>query len=63
MPPETKQVQVAMLKPGNGKTHRAYLSCYCTTTYDALRAVVFDFAESRGGQHACAFLGRPGEHG
>lgn len=29
----------------------------------ALRAVVFDFADSRGGQHARAFLGLPGAHG
>ena len=57
------ETPVAMLKPGNGKTHRAYLWSYCTTSYSALRAVVFDFADSRGGQHARAFLGLPGEHG
>jgi transposase len=57
------ETPVAMLSPGNGKTHRAYLWSYCTTAYDALRAVVFDFADSRGGQHARAFLGLPGEHG
>ena len=28
------ETPVAMLKPGNGKTHRAYLWSYCTTTYD-----------------------------
>jgi transposase len=56
------ETPVAMLKPGNGKTHRAYLWSYCTTKYSALRAVVFDFADSRGGQHARAFLGLPGEH-
>ena len=56
------ETPVAMLKPGNGKTHRAYLWSYCTTSYSALRAVVFDFADSRGGQHARAFLGLPGEH-
>jgi transposase len=57
---------VAMLKPANlrdGKTHRAYLWSYCTTSYDALRAVVFDFADSRSGQHARAFLGLPGDEG
>ena len=60
------ETPVAMLKPANlrdGKTHRAYLWSYCTTSYDALRAVVFDFADSRGGHHARAFLGLPGEQG
>jgi transposase len=57
------ETPVAMLDPGKGKTHRAYLWSYCTTPYDPLRAVVFDFADSRGGQHARAFLGLPGEQG
>ena len=57
------ETPVAMLKPGHGKTHRAYLWSYCTTAYDALPAVVFDFADSRGGQHARAFLGLGGENG
>jgi transposase len=57
------ETPVAMLKPGNRKTHRAYLWSYCTTTYSQTRAVVFDFADSRGGQHARNFLGLPGEGG
>jgi transposase len=57
------ETPVAMLKPGNGKTHRAYLWSYCTTTYNATKAVVFDFADSRGGQHARDFLGLPGKDG
>ena len=57
------ETPVAMLKPGNGKTHRAYLWSYCTTTYNPIRAVVFDFADSRGGQHCRAFLGLPGQDG
>ena len=57
------ETPVAMLKPGNGKTHRAYLWSYCTTTYSQTKAVVFDFADSRGGQHARDFLGLPGEGG
>jgi len=57
------ETPVAMLKPGNRKTHRAYLWSYCTTTYNPTRAVVFDFAESRGGQHARDFLGLPGDGG
>ena len=57
------ETPVAMLKPGNRKTHRAYLWSYCTTTYNPTRAVVFDFADSRGGQHARDFLGLPGQGG
>ena len=34
---------------------------YCTTSLNPLRAVVFDFADSRGGQHVRAFLGLPGD--
>ena len=54
------ETPVAMLKPGNGKTHRAYLWSYCTTSFNPVRAVVFDFADSRGGQHVRDFLGLPG---
>lgn len=57
------ETPVAMLKPGNGKTHRAYLWSYCTTTYNDTKAVVFDFADSRAGQHARDFLGLPSEDG
>jgi transposase len=54
------ETPVAMLKPAgerDGKTHRAYVWTYCTTQYDPVKAVVFDFAESRGGQHVREFLG------
>jgi len=54
------ETPVAMLKPGHGKTHRAYLWSYCTTPFNPIQAVVFDFADSRGGQHVRAFLGLPG---
>jgi transposase len=40
------ETPVAMLKPGAGKTHRAYLWSYCTTGYNPTKAVVFDFADS-----------------
>ena len=50
------ETPVAMLKPGNKKTHRAYIWTYCTTRYDELKAVVFDFAEGRGGQYVRSFL-------
>jgi transposase len=53
------ETPVAMLKPGNGKTHRAYLWSYCTTSFNPIKAVVFDFADSRGGQHVRDFLGLP----
>ena len=45
---------VAMLKPGAGKTHGAYLWSYCTIQFNPVQGVVFDFADSRGGQHAPA---------
>ena len=51
------ETPVAMLKPGKGKTHRAYLWSYCTTSIADVKAVVFDFADSRAGQHARDFLG------
>ena len=54
------ETPVAMLKPGLGKTHRAYLWSYCTTSFNPMRAVVFDFADSRGGQHVREFLGLSG---
>jgi len=51
------ETPVAMLKPGIGKTHRAYIWSYCTTHYDDVQAVVYDFTDSRGGKHARRFLG------
>ena len=54
------ETPVAMLKPGHGKTHRAYLWSYCKTSFNPMKAVVFDFAETRGGQHVRELLGLPG---
>jgi transposase len=54
------ETPVAMLKPAgqrDGKTHRAYIWSYCTTSWDEIKAVVFDFAEGRGGQYVRGFLG------
>ncbi len=51
------ETPVAMLSPGKGKTHRAYLWSYCSTEFDTLRGVVYDFAESRAAAHPKAFLG------
>ena len=45
------ETPVAMLAPGKGKTHRAYLWVYRTTNFVAKRAVVFDFTASRAGEH------------
>lgn len=53
------ETPVAMLKTGHSTTHRAYLWSYCTTKFNPLTAVVFDFADSRVGQHARDFLGLP----
>lgn len=50
------ETPVAMLKPGTGKTHRAYLWAYAPGAYEDIRAVVYDFCESRAGAHARAFL-------
>lgn len=55
------ETPVAMLDPGTGKTHRAYLWSYCTPGYAKRQIVVFDFAEGRAGRHAAQFLGHPGE--
>ncbi|OGQ57878.1 MAG: transposase [Deltaproteobacteria bacterium RIFCSPLOWO2_02_FULL_53_8] len=51
------ETPVAMLKPGHGKTHRAYLWSYCTTGFNTFKAVIFDFTDSRAGRHADQFLG------
>ena len=51
------ETPVAMLSPGNRKTHRAYLWAYAPGAFEELRAVIYDFAESRAGEHARAFLG------
>ena len=50
------ETPVAMLSPGKGRTHRAYLWTYGTSQYDTLKAIVYDFADSRAGEHARRFL-------
>jgi transposase len=50
------ETPVAMLDPGNGKTHRAYLWGYATTAYDPIKAVIFEFCEGRAGKHPKRFL-------
>jgi transposase len=51
------ETPVPMLKPGLGRTHRAYLWSYSTNEYDELKMVIYDFTEGRGGVHAREFLG------
>jgi transposase len=51
------ETPVPMLKPGLGRTHHAYLWSYSSSEYDELPAVIYDFADSRSGHHARAFLG------
>jgi transposase len=54
------ETPVAMLKPGNKKTHNAYVWTYCTSTFNPTKAVVFNFAETRSGQNVREFLGLEG---
>ncbi len=51
------ETPVAMLAPGKGKTHRAYLWAYAAATSQNLKAVVYDFTAGRSGENARAFLG------
>ncbi len=51
------ETPVQMLKPGKGTTHRAYLWAYAPGAFEDIRAVVYDFCESRAGEHARRFLG------
>ena len=52
------ETPVEMLKPGNKKTHRAYLWAYAPGVFEDLKAVVYDFCESRAGEHARTFFGK-----
>jgi transposase len=50
------ETPVAMLDPGKGKTHRAYLWSYSIGAFEPIKAVIYDFADSRAGKHAQEFL-------
>lgn len=52
------ETPVAMLDPGAGKTHRAYLWSYSVGALEPMKAVVYDFTDSRAGHHAQAFVGQ-----
>ena len=45
------ETPVALLAPGKGKTHRAYMWVYRSTDYAAQRAVWFDFCRGRSSEH------------
>jgi transposase len=51
------ETPVAMLKPGAGKAHRAYLWAYSPGAFEDVKAVVYDFTETRSGKNAQQFLG------
>jgi transposase len=51
------ETPLQMLKPGTGKTHRAYLWAYATGAFEDTKAVVYDFCDSRAGENAKVFLG------
>ena len=55
------ETPVAMLAPGKGKTHRAYLWAYAARASEPIKAVVYDFTPGRSGEHARAFLGHDSE--
>lgn len=57
------ETPIAMLDPGAGKTHRAYLWTYCSTALQPTKLVVFDFAEGRASRYPAEFLGHPGQGG
>lgn len=50
------ETPVRMLKPGSRGTHRAYLWAYTPGAFESLKAVVYDFTESRAGNHAREFF-------
>lgn len=53
------ETPVQVLKRGSerdGKTHRAYLWAYTPGRHEQMKAVVYEFCESRAGKHAREFL-------
>ncbi len=53
------ETPVAMLKPkhlSDGKTHKAYIWSYCTTSFNVTKAAVFQFTEGRSGENVQPFL-------
>jgi transposase len=56
------ETPVAVLAPGKGKTHRAYLWAYASAAHERIKAVVYDFTQGRAGEHARDFLGHGDKH-
>jgi transposase len=54
---QADETPVSRLAPGEGKTHRSYLWSYVTGAFEPLKAVVYDFTDSRSGENARDFLG------
>ena len=54
------ETPVQMLKPGDGKTHRAYLWAYAPGAFEDIKAVVYDFCESRAVAMQPQYLGLAG---
>lgn len=52
------ETPVAMLDPGAGKTHKAYVWAYARGAFDRAPAVVYDFSTGRAARHPVEFLGR-----
>ena len=50
------ETPVPVLDPGAGKTATGYLWAYRSGAFSALKAVAFDFAMSRAGEHPTRFL-------
>ena len=50
------ETPVAMLDPGKGRTHRAYLWSYSSTQFDGVYERVYDFADRRAAVHPKEFL-------
>jgi transposase len=50
------ETPVAMLDPGAGKTHKAYVWAYARGAFDATPAVVYDFSTGRAARHPIEFL-------
>ena len=51
------ETPIAMLKPDNSRTHRAYLWTYAPGAFEDMKALDYDFCETRAGEHARAFFG------
>jgi transposase len=51
------ETPVKVLKPGNGKTHQAYMWVYRSGEHQSPPIVIFNFAMGRGAKYPNAFLG------